>query len=78
VAEWNEKIGYGSSRGIRGGSWISGADLLAASFRLSISSTLGSGEIGFRVASLVPEPGPGLLGMTAVLGLAASRRRRAS
>jgi len=35
----------------------------------------------FRVqqsASLVPEPGPGLLGMTAILGLAASRRRRAN
>ena len=36
------------------------------------------GGLGFRVASLVPEPGPGLLGMTAVLSLAASRRRCAN
>jgi hypothetical protein len=78
VWEWNEEIVFGSAREIRGGGWIGGASYLAA---LSPDGDDGpAGEfvnVGFRVASLVPEPGQGLLGMTAVLGLAASRRRRA-
>jgi formylglycine-generating enzyme required for sulfatase activity len=78
VIEWNEEIVSGSYRVIRGGSWGSNASSLAASDpKFGSPSGDGSG-LGFRVASLVPEPGPGLLGMTAVLSLAASRRRRAN
>ena len=87
VDEWNEEretrmdhSGYiFHLSGSRGGEWSRSAGELAASFPgfLGISG-LGYDQTGFRVASLVPEPGPGLLGMTAVLSLAASRRRRAS
>jgi formylglycine-generating enzyme required for sulfatase activity len=79
VWEWNEQIVSGSNRGLRGGSWNDVASYLAASNPNSYGGpTNEGGNVGFRVASLVPEPGPGLLGMTAVLGLAASRRRRAN
>jgi len=78
--EWNENeqtLGY-SPRGVRGGGWFGGAGYLAASSPGSYAPTSAYNFVGFRVASLVPEPGPGLLGMTAVLGLVASRRRRAN
>ena len=40
----------------------------------------GTNPSGKREAwmAMIPEPGPGLLGMTGVLGLAVSRRRRAN
>jgi formylglycine-generating enzyme required for sulfatase activity len=79
--EWNEEIVNfvsGSYRGIRGGSWNDLVVGLAASFPNAEAPANEGYSVGFRVASLVPEPGPGLLGMTAVLGLAASRRRRAN
>jgi MYXO-CTERM domain-containing protein len=60
-----------------GGSWNIGASYLAASNPDSYATMYEYFVIGFRVASLVPEPGPGLLGMTAVLGLAAWRKRTA-
>jgi formylglycine-generating enzyme required for sulfatase activity len=78
VEEWNEEIVSGSSRGIRGGNWFTFASYLRASYPVNGSPAAEGYAVGFRVASLVPEPGPGLLGMTAVLGLAASRRRRAN
>jgi formylglycine-generating enzyme required for sulfatase activity len=78
VWEWNEEIVSGSSRGVRGGSWNDNASDLAASDPSSNDPSSEYAGVGFRVASLVPEPGPGLLGMTAVLALVASRRRRAN
>jgi len=82
VWEWTDQIVSGSAREIRGGSWISGASFLAASSPDGDDSPAGEFvDVGFRVASLVPEPGPGLLGMTgvlSVLGLSASRKRRAN
>ena len=77
VWEWNETPYY-SGRGIRGGDWGTYASYLAASYPDYNAPAGEGGSVGFRVASLVPEPGPGLLGMTAVLSLAASRRRRAN
>jgi len=77
VWEWNEQIVSGSIRGIRGGSWNIGASYLAASNPDSYDPTYEYFVVGFRVASLVPEPDAGLLGMTAVLGLAAWRKRTA-
>ena len=81
VAEWNEEIvsdEFGSYRGFRGGYWDFNAVGLSSSVPYTGRPTFESVFVGFRVASLVPEPGPGLLGMTAVLSLAASRRRRAN
>ena len=81
VAEWNEEIvsnEFGSYRGFRGGYWDFNAVGLSSSVPYTGGPTFESLFVGFRVASLVPEPGPGLLGMTAVLSLAASRRRRAN
>ena len=79
VWEWNEQIVSGSFRGIRGGDWIGGASYLAASWPDGDDGPATEWvNVGFRVASLVPEPGPGLLGMTGVLSLAAGRRRRAN
>jgi formylglycine-generating enzyme required for sulfatase activity len=77
VWEWNEEIVSGSYRGIRGGSWVIYAGYLAASFPFGNDPTNEDDSVGFRVASLVPEPGPGWLGMTAVLSLAAWRKRTA-
>jgi len=82
VFEWNEQIVSGSFRGWRGGSWFSAASSLAASTQGNYYAPTNEYIFtGFRVASLVPEPGPGLLGtmgVLSVLGLAASRRRRAN
>ena len=78
VWEWNEQIvAFVSLRGIRGGSWINDASNLAASPLYAYGATNESDYVGFRVASLVPEPGTGLLGMTAVLGMALRRKRTA-
>jgi formylglycine-generating enzyme required for sulfatase activity len=74
VWEWNEQIVSGSYRGIRGGSWYYGAGYLAASFPNNDDPTNEYDNVGFRVASPVPEPGPGWLGMTAALSLAAWRK----
>jgi formylglycine-generating enzyme required for sulfatase activity len=76
VFEWNEQMAD-SDRGIRGGSWGDDASVLAASYRLYPSPTSDVSGIGFRVASLVPEPGTGIFMVTELLGLASLRRRRA-
>ncbi len=77
VWEWNEEIVYGSLRGVRGGSWNDLASYLAASYPGNYGPTSEDYVVGFRVASLVPEPGTGLLVMTGVLGLALRRKRLA-
>jgi formylglycine-generating enzyme required for sulfatase activity len=74
VLQWNEQF-VGSGRGTRGGSWNYYGFYLAASYATAVTPTLEHGDIGFRVASLVPEPGTGLLVMTGLLGLAAQRKR---
>jgi len=73
--EWNDAV-MGSNRGVRGGAWgSSGAGELAASFRIAAGSptTYEGVNVGFRVASSVPEPRAALLG---ALGLLAVLRRR--
>jgi len=78
VWEWTEEIVGGSYRGVRGGAWYNWAGEVGASYPNVIGLPEGGGSVvGFRVASLVPEPGPGLLGMTAILGLALRRKRTA-
>lgn len=73
--EWNEQIVFGS-RGVRGGSWANNASNLAASSPIDFLPADELDGIGFRVASLVPEPGTGLLLMTGLAGLAARQERR--
>jgi formylglycine-generating enzyme len=77
VFEWNEEIVDAASRGCRGGSRSYGADRLAAAYLCSNDPAAEFQELGFRVATLVPEPGKGLLAVTGALVLAAARRRLA-
>ncbi len=77
VFERNEAIISGSSRGVRGGSFAYDPSLLAASTRANAGPPDEDSNVGFRVASPIPEPGTGWLLMTSILGLAGYRRRRA-
>ena len=64
----------GSSRGLRGGSWLNNENFLRASFRGSDGPTVENGLVGFRVAS-VPEPTCLVLTMLAS-GVMLLRRKR--
>ena len=69
VYEWNDLDGLaasGSSRGLRGGGWISIASDLSSSVRFSSDPSNENFGIGFRLASPVPVPEPS----TWVMGLA--------
>lgn len=80
VVEWNEQIVSAEVlpgsllRGARGGRWDGFFGALAASGIGSGFPTTESVAVGFRVASLVPEPGTALLLGGGLLGLAARRR----
>ena len=74
--EWNDLTGAaGSSRGLRGGGWDSGAFYVSSSFGLSYGPSFEFNDIGFRLASPVsgpsgvPEIDPN--GLSAALGLIA-------
>ncbi len=81
VWEWNEALLYetSSSRGVRGGSFVSGANTLSASLRYYCSSNSSPTDefydLGFRVAS-VPEPGSATLLVCGAIGVLAYARRR--
>ncbi len=76
VYEWNESIIFleSAEQGIRGGGFRGPLVLLAASSRDHDFPRDGDNDGGFRVASLVPEPGTGLLVMAGLLGIVAWRR----
>jgi formylglycine-generating enzyme required for sulfatase activity len=61
VVEWNETLLSGSYRAARGGSWNDTWLAQLSTFQLSLNPTHEDSGIGFRVASLVPEPGAMLL-----------------
>lgn len=74
VLEWNETALTGSTRGVRGGVFHSGASLMVASFRGSNNPA--GGDPGFRVA-FVPEPSSlAMLFALALGGLLWWRRRK--
>jgi formylglycine-generating enzyme len=74
VYQWNEAIIFGSARGIRGGTFFSGADSLAALFPFIFDDPSSEyRSTGFRLA-MVPEPSTGLLVLAGLLGLAGWRR----
>jgi sulfatase modifying factor 1 len=65
VREWNETAVASSSRGERGGTFGLNSFLLHASTREDIAPT-GEDELrGFRVATSIPEPSTGVLGVIA-------------
>ena len=74
VWEWNEAV-IGSSRGLDGGSWLFGSLGLGASFRSRVGPPIEVNDVGFRVASQVPEPSTLLLGALGAIGLLLRRRR---
>ena len=80
--DWNDLSGIaGSSRGFRGGRWSNDASDVSSAVRFTFAPSDEIGNVGFRLASPVPEPAT--LGMTSVGALCAcgwwvlKRRRRA-
>lgn len=76
VREWNDAVISGSSRGLRGGSFLHNELLLRASYRAGVHPFFEYESVGFRVAS-VPEPTSMVLSMVAS-GMMLIRRRRYS
>ncbi len=77
VSEWTESR-YGSlSRVLRGGSFESSLPLSLSSSSRSTSNSIFPGQefVGFRVASVVPEPSTALLMGLGLIGISNSRRR---
>jgi len=80
VQEWEEtdlQLGNSSTRrGVRGGYWNEGAAFNLSSLS-RFDQDLGNwnGDLGFRVASIIPEPSTLLLGALASAGLMMWRRR---
>ncbi len=75
VMEWNDAVLYGVSRGQRGGAYNFSVDALRSSDRNDGGPTIEFEYIGFRVASVVPEPTSILLSMLAG-GMILIRRKR--
>lgn len=73
VWEWNETL-IGSSRGLRGGSFLNLEDVLRSSLRFGSNPSNVSLLNGFRLAS--PVPGPGSMALVAVGAPVLARRRR--
>jgi hypothetical protein len=64
-----------SSRGLRGGSWSSVGDLLASSTRFDYGPSIEDSNLGFRLASAVPEPSSLVLTMLASSVILLRRKR---
>ena len=83
VFEWNETAASGSptagsSRGRRGGSWSFVDYYMRSSTRVNVGPTNESDIVGFRVASVVPEPSTMALIAFGGAGCLAWRRRKVS
>jgi formylglycine-generating enzyme required for sulfatase activity len=82
VDQWNDLDGTaGSSRGLRGGSWGSGAVPVSSAGRLTAGPSNELNSVGFRLASpvAVPEPSTWVMGAVGIAcaGWQGYRRRRA-
>jgi hypothetical protein len=85
VSEWNDLDGLaasGSSRGLRGGNWLSSQAIFlsSASDGASLDPSQEAGNWGFRLAAPVPEPSAycmALAGLACGGYLARRRRERA-
>lgn len=77
VWEWNEAVVGSSWRGMRGGNLATNSITLSASFRRFVHPSESS-DIGFRVASVIPEPSSLLILAGGLLGATTIRTRRAS
>ena len=82
IFEWNDLDGTtGSSRGLRGGDWLSLAFFLSSSFGFTDDPSNESLYVGFRLASpvAVPEPSTLVMGLAGIAcgGWQMYRRRRA-
>ena len=79
LAEWNERVGPGGIRGVRGGSYNNFGDSTGWKFYISSSYTLGdnmASELdrdGFRVASI---PEPATMAILMLGGIGILRRRK--
>ena len=77
VAEWNEAIEpvAGLGRGFRGGNYAQGVINLSGGSQHFGGPDIEVLTIGFRIATIVPEPGTGLLLAIGLLGIGLRRRR---
>jgi formylglycine-generating enzyme required for sulfatase activity len=84
VFEWEETAGdrvnnqVGEGHGLRGGSWNSSTSLLLASNRNGIGPFFEGEIIGFRVASIIPEPGSTAMLTVGVLALYCRGKKKGS
>ena len=85
VTEWNDLTGSaGSARGLRGGDWNDSGSPFGVSFtsRGAVDPAVEFNDVGFRLASPVPEIDPAGIGsilslLGGVIGLLERRRKRA-
>jgi formylglycine-generating enzyme required for sulfatase activity len=75
VSEWTEAL-VGGNRSARGGNCNQTVSQLASAMQGNAPATYESNLVGFRVASLVLEPGTALLLGAGLAALARCRRRR--
>jgi formylglycine-generating enzyme required for sulfatase activity len=74
VWEWNDAVISGSSRGLRGGSWVDVEIYLRSSGRVDFGPSIENSSFGFRVAS-VPEPSAMVLTVLFSAALVTRRKR---
>jgi sulfatase modifying factor 1 len=75
VWQWNE-ASIPFNRGERGGAFNISSDFMLSSARQSFNPAFGTDNVGFRLASTIPEPSSLVLAALGFIGLAAWRLRR--
>lgn len=76
VSEWNETRVFSLNRGLRGGAFYGQGDLMHALKRGYFEPTFENSGVGFRVASIIPEPTTLMLVGFAVVACGCFRGRR--